>query len=162
MCVQHDYTPKSGVKLAGVAQEAYPRKNWSSMILFNCGHPANAALTAAAASRRPGSFLHRFSWLDDALIGAVDHEWNFLVEWHEPYEGGRKPKAVHYTGGGPWFPDFRDCDYAEDWMATMRACPPRASARRARWDRTSASQSGNPPLRGYANSDVPWSWEDER
>ena len=86
--------------------------------------------------------MHRFSWLDDALIGAVDHEWNFLVEWHEPYEGGRKPKAVHYTGGGPWFPDFRDCDYAEDWMATMRAYEASSARARALGPYERFSQSG--------------------
>ena len=161
MCVQHDYTPKSGVKLAGVAQEAYPRKNWSSMILFNCGHPANAALTAAEANVQPGAFLHRFSWLDDSLIGAVDHEWNFLVEWHKPYGGGRKPKAVHYTQGGPWFPDFRNTDYAEDWMKCMREYEATLATPRLLCPYERFSKKGNAPLRGYLNSDAPWSWEDD-
>ena len=59
MCVQHDYSPSVKVKLAGVKQEAYPRKNWSSMVLYNCGHPANANLTLDVANQKPGSFLHR-------------------------------------------------------------------------------------------------------
>ena len=68
---------------------------------------------------------------------------------------------MHYTRGGPWFPDFRDCDYAEDWMATMRAYEATLGAPRALGPYERFSQSGNPPLRGYANSDVPWSWEEE-
>lgn len=84
-------------------QETYPRKNWSSMVLFNCGHPANQALTLDMVNSQTGTFLHRFSWItDDSLIGEVDYEWNFLVGWYKQYDGypERKAKVVHYTGAG--------------------------------------------------------------
>ena len=45
MCVQHDYTPKTDTKMDGVVQTTYPRKNWSSMVLWNCGHPSNQKIT---------------------------------------------------------------------------------------------------------------------
>jgi hypothetical protein len=92
MCVQHDYAPTESVKLAGRPQSSYPRKNWSSMVLYNCGHPANANLTLDMINAGTGSFLHRFSWItDDALIGSIDYEWNFLVDWCEPYAESTYP-----------------------------------------------------------------------
>ena len=162
MCVQHDYSPSVKVKLAGVKQEAYPRKNWSSMVLYNCGHPANANLTLDVANQKPGSFLHRFSWIeDDALIGAIDYEWNFLAEWYKPYGDGRLPKAVHYTEGGPWFPDYRDVDYAAEWMRHLKEYEETLPAPRALCPYERFSENGNKPLEGYVNSDQLWSWEDE-
>jgi lipopolysaccharide biosynthesis glycosyltransferase len=162
MCVQHDYAPTVQVKLAGMSQEAYPRKNWSSMVLYNCGHPANAALTLDVANEKPGSFLHRFSWItDDSLIGAIDYEWNFLAEWYKPYtEDGRKPKAVHYTEGGPWFPDYRNTDYAAEWMEHMREYEKTLETPRVLCPYERFSKRGNAPLQGYSNSDEPWSWEE--
>lgn len=115
MCVQHDYRPSETVKMDGVVQTVYPRKNWSSMILWNCGHPANRAVTADAANRQTGAFLHRFQWLDDALIGSVPETWNWLEGWcRKPAEG--VPNAIHYTRGGPWFDNWKNVDYADLWL----------------------------------------------
>ena len=36
--VKHKYEPKDKVKMDGKEQHTYPRKNWSSLIMFNCGH----------------------------------------------------------------------------------------------------------------------------
>ena len=100
MVVQHDYQPTEALKMDGKAQIPYPRKNWSSMILWNCGHPSNAGLTPDIVNTESGAFLHRFSWLKNHEIGALSVEWNWLVNWyHEPKDG--KPKAIHYTEGGP-------------------------------------------------------------
>lgn len=116
MCVKHDYRPRESVKMDGQAQTRYPRKNWSSMVLYNCGHPANAGLTPDVVNRRSGAFLHRFQWLDDDLIGAVPESWNWLEGWsRKPLYG--TPHAVHFTRGGPWFEDWRNVDYAELWRA---------------------------------------------
>ena len=116
MCAQHDYTPKEGVKMDGQAQTQYPRKNWSSMMLINCEHPANAVVTKDFVNdeRKTGAFLHRFSWLLDAQIGEISHEWNWLVGWYKEPEDGT-PKALHYTEGGPWFEEYQDCEYAKEW-----------------------------------------------
>ena len=112
--VQHDYTPKETVKMDGKEQHLYPRKNWSSMILWNCDHPANQQLDADTVNTETGSFLHRFQWLHDNEIGNLLPEWNWLIGWYkEPVDG--KPKALHYTLGGPWFDEWKNCEYADVW-----------------------------------------------
>ncbi len=116
MCAQHDYTPKEGMKMDGKAQTIYPRKNWSSVVLWNCGHPSNKKINAELVNNpeTTGKYLHRFSWLKDEEIGSISHEWNWLVGWYnEPSDG--KPKALHYTEGGPWFENYRNCEYNKEW-----------------------------------------------
>ena len=121
MCAQHDYTPKEGVKMDGKQQLNYPRKNWSSMMLVNCGHPSNKKLTKDLVNDPDidGKYLHRFSWLKDSEIGAISHEWNWLVGWYnEPDDG--KPKFIHYTEGGPWFEQYKDCEYNLEYYRAER------------------------------------------
>jgi hypothetical protein len=115
VCVQHDYTPKEGdIKMDGQVQTVYPRKNWSSMVLWNCAHPKNKILTPELLNKETPQFLHRFSWLEDEDIGSLPHEYNWLVGWYkEPRDGA--PKILHYTEGGPWFDGYRDCEYADVW-----------------------------------------------
>jgi lipopolysaccharide biosynthesis glycosyltransferase len=115
MLVKHDYRPQNTIKMDGKRQEYYPRKNWSSMMLFNCGHAKNKWLTPYHINRATGQELHRFSWLDDKDIGSISPEWNWLVGWyHQPWDG--VPKALHYTEGGPWFKNYEDCEYADVWL----------------------------------------------
>jgi lipopolysaccharide biosynthesis glycosyltransferase len=114
MVVKHDYTPAPGVKMDNQKQMPYPRKNWSSMILWNCAHPSNRMVTPELVNKETGQYLHRFSWLKDEEIGSVDHSWNWLVGWYkEPKDGA--PKVLHYTEGGPWFKEYRDCEYSNVW-----------------------------------------------
>ncbi|MGB0630563.1 MAG: hypothetical protein ACPGRZ_07700, partial [Alphaproteobacteria bacterium] len=115
LCVHHDHRPTERYKMDGRKQSLYPRKNWSSLIMFNCGHPANRALTVDAANTEPGKFLHHFAWLDDDLIGSIPESWNWLEGWNEKPEEGT-PNAVHYTRGGPWFDEWTDVDYGELWL----------------------------------------------
>lgn len=116
MCAKHDYTPKPGIKMDGQTQTVYPRKNWSSVMLFNCAHPSNQALTTELVNnpQTTGKYLHRFSWLKDEEIGTLSHEWNWLVGWYEEPQDGT-PKALHYTEGGPWFENYRHCAYGDVW-----------------------------------------------
>ncbi len=120
MCVQHDYRPTETVKMDGKRQTVYPRKNWSSLLAYNCGHPANAALTVEAVNSRTGAYLHRFQWLDDDLIGALDETWNWLEGWCQKPNSGT-PDVVHYTRGGPWFENWQDVDYAKEWLNEQEA-----------------------------------------
>lgn len=114
MCVKHDYEVKEGLKMDGKVQTVYPRKNWSSVMLINCAHPSNKKLTKEIVNSESGQYLHRFSWLEDHEIGEISHEWNWLVGvYKEPQDG--HPKAIHYTEGGPWFDNYKDCEYAELW-----------------------------------------------
>lgn len=116
MCVQHDYTPTSQTKMDGQVQTVYPRKNWSSMMMFNCDHPSTKKLTPEVANTESGAFLHRMQWAADDEIGAVPTEWNWLEGWNEKPESGF-PSVVHYTRGGPWFKDWQDVDYGDEWRA---------------------------------------------
>jgi len=115
-CVQHDYRPKETVKMDGAVQTAYPRKNWSSLMLFNCDHPAVRNLTAEVVNRESGAYLHRMQWVADADIGDLPVEWNWLEGWNEKPAHGL-PKAVHFTRGGPWFAQWQNVDYGDLWRA---------------------------------------------
>ncbi len=120
MCVQHDYKPSEGLKMDGKQQTVYPRKNWSSVVLWNCGHKSNKKINRELVNNpdTTGKYLHRFSWLEDHEIGAIPHHWNWLAGWYqEPKDG--KPKAIHYTEGGPWFENYRFCEYHQLWKDTL-------------------------------------------
>lgn len=111
--VKHDYKSKVTQKYLGNIQENYPRKNWSSFVLWNCAHAKHRVLTPELVSKETGKFLHRFSWLDDEQIGELPVSWNFLVgEYDQPQE---LPSNIHWTLGGPWFNDYKDADYADIW-----------------------------------------------
>jgi hypothetical protein len=114
--VQHDYTPPEGVKMDGQKQFPYPRKNWSSMILWNCGHKDNRKVDLDFVNTATGQELHRFTWLKDRDIGNLLPEWNWLVGWYREQRDGY-PKWIHYTLGGPWFSEWQDCEYADLWLA---------------------------------------------
>lgn len=116
MCVQHDHRPRETVKMDGRRQTVYPRKNWSSLMLLNCAHPATRRLTVAVVNRETGAYLHRLQWADDAEIGALDGTWNWLEGWDTPRADG-PPGAIHFTRGGPWFENWRHVDYADLWLA---------------------------------------------
>lgn len=107
--VQHpDYTPHDRVKMDGAIQTSYPRKNWSSLMIFNCAHVACRLLTPATINRESGAFLHRLNWAKDDQIGSLPMTWNWL-------EGEYKINAVHFTRGGPWLKDYEDVEFAELW-----------------------------------------------
>lgn len=115
LVVQHDYDPKNDKKMDGKIQHKYPRKNWSSLIMWNCGHTENRKLHPSVVNTSTGSYLHRFSWLNDRFIGSLPISWNWLVNWYkEPKDG--TPYALHYTEGGPWFPNYVNCEYGGNWV----------------------------------------------
>lgn len=118
MCVKHVYPPrKDETKMDGRAQRYYSRKNWSSFMLINCGHPANKALTPAEVNFMTGRDLHALAWLDDTLIGALPYSYNFIsgVSPNLPPECKGMPDVMHYTDGGPWFEECQSVPYAEWW-----------------------------------------------
>jgi lipopolysaccharide biosynthesis glycosyltransferase len=112
MCVKHRYQVKEGIKLDGQKQLAYPRKNWSSVVLFNAGHPSNRVLTPELINSVAPLYLHRFQWLKDEEIGEIPHEWNWLVG---VYNDHHKAKMVHFTDGGPYFKNYQDAPLAHWW-----------------------------------------------
>ena len=114
-CVQHDYTPKEKHKMDGQKQTIYPRKNWSSFILFNCSHPSTKNLTVETVNSENGAYLHQFKWCKNEEIGKLDERWNWLEGWTSNHNHN-KPFAVHYTRGGPWFSEWQDVEYAKEWL----------------------------------------------
>ena len=114
-CVQHDYTPKEKHKMDGQQQTIYPRKNWSSFIVFNCSHPSNKKLDIKTVNSETGSYLHQFKWLNDNEIGSLDERWNWLEGWTSRHNK-QAPFAVHYTRGGPWFNEWQDVEFAKEWI----------------------------------------------
>ena len=121
MCVHHDHRPPETVKMDGCAQTVYPRKNWSSMVLYNCAHPKNRVLTPEVVNTESGAFLHRFKWLEDEDIGEVPESWNWLDGWSRPPPDGVPPQVVHYTRGGPWFDNWQGVAFAAEWIAEKKA-----------------------------------------
>ena len=118
-CVKHEYAPKDNTKMDNQKQELYYRKNWSSLMLFNCEHPQNQMLTPHVVNTQTGQYLHKFGWLPDkpADIGGINEEWNWLDgHSHEDLVA----KNVHFTTGGPWFFNWKckremDGKYAAEW-----------------------------------------------
>jgi hypothetical protein len=117
--VKHEYTPRHRRKYVGTDMEAenasYARKNWSSVVLFNCG------LWAAIHSHlSDGPLMHRFEWLHDDMIGALPPEWNWLADEDGQCEAA-KARVVHYTNGIPAFPHYHDAPFASLWRAERKA-----------------------------------------
>jgi hypothetical protein len=104
----------------GAVQTSYPRKNWSSLMLFNCDHPAVRALTPEVVNRESGAFLHRMQWVAEDDIGSLPVAWNWLEGWNEKPATGT-PNAVHFTRGGPWFENWQNVDYGDLWRAERDA-----------------------------------------
>lgn len=118
MCVKHDHQPTESVKMDQQIQTVYNRKNWSSVMVFNCDHPANRRLTLQHINEVPGRYLHQFCWLEDEEIGELPGEWNWLVNVQP------KPdnlKIAHYTLGGPWFPDWEPAEHDGLWNDELTA-----------------------------------------
>jgi hypothetical protein len=115
-CVQHDYRPKETVKMDGAVQTSYPRKNWSSFMLFNCDHPSVRRLTPEVVNTQTGAYLHRMQWAADGDIGALPVKWNWLEGWNEKPAHGT-PRAVHFTRGGPGLRTGRTSTTATWWWA---------------------------------------------
>lgn len=112
--VQHDYVPKTKTKFLGNQQSVYPRKNWSSVMLFNCGHPDCFNLNPESVSKESGAYLHQFEWTDH--IGELPGEFNHLVGEYDDTEA----KLYHYTLGTPCFREYRDCDKSGLWHKAHR------------------------------------------
>ena len=111
--VKHDYTPKNQTKFLGAIQYPYPRKNWSSVMLFNCSHIDCQRLTPSLVNNGDPMTLHRMHWTRDECIGELPAEWNHLVGEY-PYR--EDAKNVHWTVGGPYFKEYDKADYHEEWF----------------------------------------------
>ena len=111
--VKHDHRPKERFKMVNQAQTSYPRKNWSSVMLFDCQHPANKRLSLHDINSRPGRDLHAFYWLHDDEIGSLDPAWNWLVNVQDmPANLG----IAHFTLGGPFNSGWQPAEHDDIWL----------------------------------------------
>lgn len=112
--VKHNITREQvkPVKMDGQKQSWYPKKNWSSLMIFNCDHPFTKRLTPTTVSESPAGYLHEFQWCDEKAIGSIPHTYNYLVGY---YNDIQDPKAIHYTDGGPWHPGYEEVEFADRW-----------------------------------------------
>lgn len=117
MVVKHKHQPTEQTKMDAQPQTSYNRKNWSSVILWNCDHPGNKRLTLDMVNNWPGRDLHAFAWLHDIEIGELPCGWNWLVGVQP------KPSALHiahYTLGGPWLPNWVPAEHDDLWLREVR------------------------------------------
>lgn len=112
--VQHEHKGRERRKMDGQEQTSYPRKNWSSVCLWNLEHPAHRQLNLFKLNQWSGRALHNFSWLCDHEIGALDPTWNHLVGVNEPNPDA---KIVHFTLGIPRMEGYADCEHSFEWWA---------------------------------------------
>lgn len=116
MVVKHDHRPTATTKMGQAIQSAYPRKNWSSVMLWNCGHEANRPVDAYMVNNATGAYLHRFQWLEDEQIGELPVAWNYLVGWNTAAQC-EDPALVHFTEGIPGIhPGHEGDEYAAEWL----------------------------------------------
>jgi lipopolysaccharide biosynthesis glycosyltransferase len=108
---KHDYTPNSKNKFLGNNQTMYAKKNWSSLMLMDCSKCKT--LTPEYVNTKSGLELHQFKWLDENLIGSIPLEWNWLVGEY-PYK--KEVHNIHFTEGGPYFKDYKNTEYADEWF----------------------------------------------
>jgi lipopolysaccharide biosynthesis glycosyltransferase len=128
MVVKHKHVPTEREKMDGQIQHRYFRKNWSSFMLINCAHPANRALTPGYVNMAAGGKMHAFDWLgdeptSDRLIGELPRSYNWIDGSSPIMPGPTKssqkvplPDVIHYTVGGPWFPNCRRVKYCDVWI----------------------------------------------
>lgn len=118
MCVKHIHKPKHGdMKMDGRQQLSYPKKNWSSFVLFNCGHKSNKGLTPEKVNFMKGADLHSFSWLHESEIGNLPPTYNYIVGVSQKIPHGKMPDVIHFTEGGPWFDECREIPYGGTWSS---------------------------------------------
>ena len=115
--VKHNQQVTSDTKMDGQAQLAYPCKNWSSVMVFDCDHVSNKKLDLSLINGARGLDLHQFCWLQPDEIGELDPKWNHLVN---NTIAVADPKIVHFTEGGPWMQGYENVDWADEWRAEMR------------------------------------------
>jgi lipopolysaccharide biosynthesis glycosyltransferase len=117
--VKHHYQTKHPIKYLGAKNEDYPKKNWSSVMLWNCGHHLNKQLTPRFVMEKDGKYLHRFQWLKypEEQVGKLDETWNWL---ETEYKYNPDAKLVHHTLGTPCFKDYQNTDYSQEWWETYQ------------------------------------------
>lgn len=113
---KHDYRPTNTTKFKGNAQRAYPRKLWSAVMLINPANQRVKNLTPKYINEASGAELHQFDWIGhESRIGEIPETWHYIPNHSK--SPIKDAKCIHYTEGGPWFTDYRDCQAASLWIS---------------------------------------------
>ena len=133
MCVKFNWTPTNSVKMDNKIQSSYPRKLWSSLMLWNLDHPSNEKMDWIRLNNAEGIHLHTLSWLKDEEIGEIPPTWNYVPKVSKEESD---PAAVHFSEGGPWFKNYEDVDFADEWCKEeMKAMNERCTSLRVTIER---------------------------
>ena len=115
--VKHDLKEVIDSKMDGIKNKWYPKKCWSSLMVFNCAKLRNV-LTQKYLNNATPQELHQFEWLDEDQIAEIPVEYNHLVGYYKPHDN---IKAIHYTNGGPWFDEYKDGELSEEWWKVYKS-----------------------------------------
>ena len=126
--VKHNYKTKNRIKYIGTEMESpnldYHRKNWASLMLINCEHPAWRSVTPESIDTWSMMDLLQFKFLADHEIDDAPEEWNRLVDEGQPVDGAM---ILHWTAGIPGFKHYKDAVGAdlwrEEWARTAYPLP---------------------------------------
>ena len=116
MCVKFDWTPTNTIKMDNKVQTGYPRKLWSSMMLWNLDHPSHEVMGYFKLNESNGIELHTFRWLDNSEIGEIHPRWNYVSGVTKLED---EPAAIHFSEGGPWFKGYENVEYATEWNKAL-------------------------------------------
>lgn len=119
--VTHRYTTKNPVKYIGTELESkntdYDRKNWASLMLINCAHPAWKKVTPEYLNSVSMLSLLQFSFLDDSEIEPIDDSWNRMLDEDQDLDRAR---IAHWTAGIPGFEHYKNAIGADIWRAEWK------------------------------------------
>ena len=111
--VKHNYIPKDSTKFLGNTQHIYPKKNWSSVMVFNNFTAPCRSLTPEKVNTSSGAYLHQFQWSKDERVGELPAEWNHLVG---EYDKNPNARIIHYTLGTPCFKGYENQEWSNEWF----------------------------------------------
>ena len=104
------------IKMNGVENKSYPKKCWSSLMLFDNSKLKN--LTKEYLDDASPADLHQFAWVDEKDISEIPRSYNHLVGYYKKHN---RIKAIHYTQGGPWFKEYKNGEFSEEWWKVYKS-----------------------------------------
>lgn len=110
--VKHDFSHKHNTKFKDTKDVWYPKKLWSSLMVFNNEHPDCKKLTPDVINTASGQYLHQFEWTSEDKIGSIPNKWNWC-EGYDDINNIHDSWGLHWTRGGPWVEDMVNYNHIE-------------------------------------------------
>lgn len=99
---------ESGVKMDNQSQVGYPRKLWSSLMVFDLSaYDWYNSDYIEYVNKADGLELHQLKYYPDEKIGSILPQWNYVPGFTSKII---KPHAIHYTEGLPTMKGYEDCE----------------------------------------------------